>query len=78
MNVKVEAYLATKEREAESKKQAYRQKILRAAGLAEKVYSPYEQASQEFPLYDVDEMRYYKLVCEDVTDEEFERIEAWA
>lgn len=78
MNVKVEAYLADQQRQEQGQQQAYRQKILEAAGLAQKVYSPHEQASQEFPHYDYEEMRYYKLVYEDVTDEEFEKIEAYA
>lgn len=78
MNVKVEAYLAEKEREQAAKRLAYRQKILLKAGLAEKVFSQQEQASPEYPYYDADGMWYYKIVCEDVTDEEFERIEAYA
>ena len=78
MNVKVEAYLAEKEREQAAKKLDWRQKILQKAGLAEKVFSPTGQASKEYPHYDAEEMRYYKLVCEDVTDEEFARIEVYA
>lgn len=78
MNVKVEAYLADQQRQAQDKAQAYRQKVLETAGLAQKVYSPHEQASQEFPHYDEEEMRYYKLVCEEVSDEEFAKIEAYA
>ena len=78
MNVKVEAYLAEKEREQAAKKLAYRQKTLLKAGLAEKVFSQQDHATQEYPYYDADGMRYYKIVCEDVTDEEFARIEAYA
>lgn len=77
MNVKVEAYLAEKEREQAAKKLAQRQKILQKAGLAEKVFSPTGQASKEYPHYDAEELRYYKLVCEEVTDEEYERIAAY-
>ena len=78
MNAKVEAYLAEKEREQAAEKLAYRQKTLLKAGLAEKVFSPTGQASKEYPHYDADELRYYKLICEEVTDEEFARIEAYA
>ena len=78
MNVKVEAYLAEKEREQAAKKLAQRQKILQKAGLAEKVFSPTGQASKEYPLYDAEDLRYYKLICEEVTDEEYERIEVYA
>ena len=78
MNVKVEAYLADKQREELAKEQARRERILREAGFASKVYSPHEQASQEFPHYDYDEMRYYKLVFDEVTDEEFALLERYA
>lgn len=78
MNVKVEAYLAEKEREQNAKQQAYRQKVLMAAGLATKEYSPHDQASQEYPIYDYEEMRYYRVVCDEVTDEEFALLERYA
>jgi len=78
MNVKVEAYVADRQREEAARKQARREKILRNAGLAQKIYSPYEQASQEFPHYDHEEMRYYKLIFEEVTEEEFALLERYA
>ena len=78
MNVKVEAYLAEKQREEAAKKQAYREKILKKAGLVTKEYSPYEQTSQEYPHYDYEEMRPYKLICEEITEEEFALLEQHA
>lgn len=77
MNVKVEAYLAEKEREQAAKKLARRQKILLKAGLAEKVFSQQDKPSPEYPYYDENGMWYYKIVCEEVTDEEYERIAAY-
>ena len=78
MNVKVEAYPAKKQPEEEAQKQAHREKILKAAGLMTKEYSPHEQSSEEYPHYDYDEMRYYKQVFEPVTDEEFALLERYA
>lgn len=62
MNVKVEAYLAEKEREIFAAKDAYRKKILRNAGLVENIYSGNAQASEEFPHYDYDEMSLFGLL----------------
>ena len=78
MNVKVEAYLAEQERKLADQKEAYRKKILKKAGLVEKVYSNEPQTSGEYPEYDYDKMSSYKLVYEDVTDEDFARIEQYA
>ena len=78
MNEKIQAYIAQKQQEEAAKEQARREKIMRAAGLTHKIYSPHEQSSQEFPEYDYEQMRYYKEVCEEVSDEELALLEKYA
>lgn len=78
MNIKVEAYLAEQERGKTAEREAYRKMVLQKAGLVEKVYSSEPQTSVEYPHYDYDKMCSYKLVYEEVTDEEFARIEQYA
>lgn len=77
MNVKVEAYLADKQRQEEAEKKAHRLAVLERAGLATRVYSQQEDTTPEFPLYDEKKYLSYRLVAEEVTDEEFARIEAY-
>ncbi len=77
MNVKVEAYLAEKEHQAQAQKETYRLQVLERAGLACRVYGQQEDPTPEFPLYDEKKYLCYRLVAEEVTEEEFARIEKY-
>ena len=77
MNEKVQAFVEKKKQEEEAGKLAYRLKIMKNAGLTRKEYAPDKEHEDAYPHYDYDEMRYYKLVCEDITDEEFALVESY-
>ena len=77
MSKKVELYLEEKQRQELAQKKAHRLAVLERAGLAYRVYSQQEDTSPEFPLYDDRKYLSYRLEAEEVTDEEYARIESY-
>ena len=75
MNAKVEAFLAQKQQEEEKTKKIYRERVLKEAGLYTKEYAQGDYDADDYPHYDYDEMRRYKLVYDEVTEEEFALVE---
>jgi hypothetical protein len=78
MNPKVEAYIAAQELEEQKKIRAYREKILQITGLATKEYAPEQGDSADYPLFDDEKFQSFRWVYEEVTDEEFEKLETYA
>lgn len=79
MHKKVEAYLQKKQKEAAEQEQERRREILVEAGLYEKVYPTSEEYDpDEYPEFDSEKEKVYRMEPIDVTEEEFRAVEQYA
>ena len=79
MNKRVEAYLEEKRQEELAIEAQYREDLLIQEGLCVRAYPVREEYNyDEYPYWDEERGRHYKLKPLDVTDEEFKEIEKYA
>ena len=82
MNEKVKEFLDAKKKAEQKKYAEEKQKTLIALGLFEKVYSPNNTYSAEFPVYEYDSVsgknKWYKKVPIEITDEEYQEVKKYA
>lgn len=78
MNKMVEEYINSKRKEEREKYLKDKNETLIKLGIYEKVYSPINMLSEEYPWIEWDDEKedelYYKKVAADVSDEEYEEI----
>lgn len=81
MNEKLKEFLDAKKEAEQKKHEEEKQKTLIELGLFEKVYSPDNKQSEEFPFYEWDDgtptSRYYKEVPIEITDEEYQEVKKY-
>ena len=82
MHEKLKNFLETKKANEKKKSDEQKQKTLIELGLYDKIYSPDNKSSSEFPLsewdYNNSTTKFYKKVPIDVTDEEYEEIKKYS
>ena len=82
MDKRVEEFLEKKKNEAAAKefeaKKAEKEKILISLGLYDKVYSPDNKYSEEYPYYDGNTNKNFKKIPYTASDEEFEEVKKYA
>ncbi len=77
MNEKVQEFLKQKKENEYKKYQETKRKSLIASGLYEKIYSPDNKKSEEYPYQETESGKYFKGVPFEVTDEEYEEIKKY-
>ena len=82
MNEKLKNFLETQKENEKKRNDEKKKKSLLALGLYEKVYSPDNNYSEEFNLYEYDNAnsskKYYKIVPIEITDEEYQEVKKYS
>ena len=77
MNEKVQEFLKQKKENEFQKYQETKRESLITLGLYERIYSPNNKKSREYPCQEIESGKYYKEVPFEVTDEEYEEIKKY-